>query len=147
MPGKVNPVMSEMLIQVSAQVIGNDAVITFAGTYGAFELNTMLPVSCYNLLQSIELLSHGSRVFARRCVAGLEADAEKCASYIEQSLSMCTALAPVIGYDRAAKIAKAAYETGRTVREVAAEEAGLDEETLAALLEPRKQTEPQAPGQ
>src|SRR6266404_2623798 len=120
MPGKVNPVMCEMVIQVGAQVIGNDAVITFSGTYGAFELNTMLPVTAYNLLQAVELLASASRVFARRCVAGLEADAEKCESNIEKSLAMCTSLAPVIGYDKAAKIAKVAYETGRTVREVAA---------------------------
>ena len=122
MPGKVNPVMCEMLIQVGAQVIGNDTVVTFGGTYGFFELNTMLPVIAYNLLQSIELLASASRVFARRCVAGLEADTQKCESNIEQSLAMCTALAPVIGYDKAAKIAKVAYETGRTVREVALEQ-------------------------
>src|SRR5206468_8423015 len=78
MPGKVNPVMCEMVIQVGAQVIGNDAVIAFSGTYGAFELNTMLPVAAYNLLQAIQLLTSASRVFARRCIAGLEADAEKC---------------------------------------------------------------------
>src|SRR6266702_2566797 len=78
MPGKVNPVMCEMVIQVGAQVIGNDAVVTFSGTYGAFELNTMLPVAAYNLLQAIDLLTHASRVFARRCIAGLEADVQKC---------------------------------------------------------------------
>jgi Fumarase len=140
MPGKVNPVMCEMMIQVCAQVIGNDAVVTFSGTYGAFELNTMLPVTAYNLLQAIELLASASRVFARRCVAGLEADAEKCESNIEQSLAMCTALVPVIGYDNAAKIAKVAYESGRTVREVALEISGLDKRRIDELLEPRKQT-------
>ena len=140
MPGKVNPVMSEMVIQVGAQVIGADAVITFSGTFGAFELNTMLPVTAYNLLQAIELLASASRVFARRCVAGLEADAEKCESNIEQSLAMCTALVPVIGYDNAAKIAKVAYESGRTVREVALEISGLDKRRIDDLLEPRKQT-------
>src|SRR5207302_1655766 len=106
MPGKVNPVMCEMVIQVGAQVIGNDAAVTFSGTYGAFELNTMLPVTAYNLLQAIDLLTHASRVFARRCVAGLEADVQKCEGNIEQSLAMCTSLAPVIGYDKAAKVAK-----------------------------------------
>src|SRR5206468_5117381 len=126
MPGKVNPVMCEMVIQVGAQVIGNDAAVTFSGTYGAFELNTMLPVTAYNLLQSIDLLTSASRVFARRCIAGLEADVEKCESNIEKSLAMCTSLAPVIGYDKAAKIAKVAYETGRTVREVALEQSGLE---------------------
>jgi fumarate hydratase class II len=142
MPGKVNPVMSEMLIQVGAQVIGNDATITFSGAFGNFELNTMLPVIGYNLLQSIELLANGSRVFARRCVAGLEADAEKCESNIERSLAMCTALAPVIGYDKAAHIAKVAYQTDRTVRDVARELSGLDEPTLTRLLNPRSQAGP-----
>jgi len=142
MPGKVNPVMCEMAIQAGAQVIGNDAVITFSGTYGAFELNTMLPVAGYNLLQAIDLLASASRVFARRCIAGLEADAEKCESNIEKSLAMCTALAPVIGYDQAAKIAKRAYETGQTVREVALEVSGLDKAKIDELLDPASQTEP-----
>lgn len=142
MPGKVNPVMSEMVIQVGAQVIGNDAAVTFSGTYGCFELNTMMPVAAHNLLQSIELLTSASRVFARRCVSGLEADAQKCEGNIEQSLAMCTALAPVIGYDKAAKIAKVAYESGRTVREVAIETSGLDKNKIAELLDARSQTEP-----
>jgi fumarate hydratase, class II len=140
MPGKVNPVMSEMLIQVGAQVIGNDAAITFGGTFGNFELNTMMPVIAYNLLQSIELLANGARVFARRCVAGLKADAERCAATIERSLAMSTALAPAIGYDKAAKIAKVAHETGRTVREVAYELSGLPKDKVNELLDPRKQT-------
>ena len=144
MPGKVNPVMCEMVIQAGAQVIGNDAVVTFAGTFGNFELNTMLPVTAYNLLQAIELLTSASRVFARRCVAGLEADAEKCEGNIERSLAMCTALAPEIGYDKAAKIAKIAYETGRTVREVALEISGLDKKKLDKLLDAKSQTEPGA---
>jgi len=141
MPGKVNPVMCEMVIQVGAQVIGNDAVVTFAGTFGNFELNTMLPVAAYNLLQAIELLTNASRVFATRCIAGLEADTEKCRANIEQSLAMCTALAPEIGYDKAAKIAKVAYETGRTVREVALEISGLDKKRLNELLDAKSQTE------
>jgi fumarate hydratase class II len=144
MPGKVNPVMSEMVIQAAAQVIGADATITFSATCGAFELNTMLPVVAYNLLLSIELLANASRVFAKRCVAGLEADAEKCRGNIQQSLAMCTALAPVIGYDQAAKIAKVAYETGRTVREVALEQSGLDKARIEELLDPVRQTEPGA---
>jgi len=145
MPGKVNPVMCEMVIQVGAQVIGNDAAITFAGTFGNFELNTMLPVTGYNLLQAIELLAKASHVFARRCVAGLEADAAKCEANIEQSLAMCTALAPEIGYDKAAKIAKVAYESGRTVREVAVEISGLDRNKLDELLDAKNQTEPGSP--
>ena len=142
MPGKVNPVMCEMVIQVGAQVIGNEATIAFSGTFGAFELNTMLPVTAYNLLQSIELLTSACQVFARRCVAGLEADAQKCESNVEKSLAMATALAPVIGYDKAAHIAKTAYQSGRTVREVAREISGLDRQTLDRLLNPRSQTEP-----
>jgi fumarate hydratase, class II len=142
MPGKVNPVMCEMVIQTGAQIIGNDAAITFAGTFGNFELNTMLPVTAYNLLQSIELLTNASRVFTRRCVIDLAADAEKCEGNIERSLAMCTALAPEIGYDKAAKIAKVAYETGRTVREVAREVSGLDKKKLDELLDAGSQTEP-----
>src|SRR5436190_22396494 len=142
MPGKVNPVMCEMVIQVGAQVIGNDAAITFSATYGAFELNTMMPVAAYNLLQAIALLTTAIRVFARRAITGLEADAKKCESYVEQSLAMCTALAPVIGYDKAAKIAKTAYETGRTVRELALESSGIEAAKLKELLDPRTQTEP-----
>jgi fumarate hydratase class II len=142
MPGKVNPVMCEMVIQVGAQVIGNDAAVTFAGTFGNFELNTMLPVAAHNLLQSIDLLTSASRVFAGRCVVGLEADKEKCEGNIEQSLAMCTALAPEIGYDKAAKIAKVAYESGRTVREVALETSGLTKKKLDELLDAKSQTEP-----
>ena len=142
MPGKVNPVMCEMLIQVGAQVIGNDAAITFGGTFGNFELNVMLPVMAHNLLEAIELLTTGSRVFARRCVNGLEADAAKCEGNIENSLAMCTALAPVIGYDKAAKIAKLAYESGKTIRQVALETSGLDKAKIDQLLDARSQTEP-----
>jgi fumarate hydratase class II len=140
MPGKVNPVMCEMVIQVGAQVIGNDTAITFAGTFGNFELNVMLPVIAHNLFESIDLLANASRVFARRCITGLEADPGKLEANIERSLAMCTALAPVIGYDKAAHIAKVAYETNRNVREVAAELSGLDKATLDRLLNPRTQT-------
>ena len=142
MPGKVNPVMCEMVLQVGAQVIGNDAVVAFAATFGAFELNTMLPVTAYNLLQSIALSAEAARVFSRRCVSGLEADETRCAANLEQSLAMVTALAPVLGYDRAAQIAKTAYDSGRTVREVAAEISGLDQKQIDALLDPVRQTGP-----
>ncbi len=142
MPGKVNPVMCEMLIQAGAQVIGNDAAIAFGGAFGNFELNVMMPVIAHNLLQSIELLTNGARVFARRCVAGLEADIAKCEGNIENSLAMGTALAPVIGYDKAAKIAKIAYETGATIRQVAEELSGLDKAKLDQLLDARSQTQP-----
>jgi fumarate hydratase class II len=139
MPGKVNPVMCEMLMQAGAQVIGNDAAITFCGATGNLELNVMMPVLAYNLLQSIQLLSNGSRTFAEKCVAGLEVDREKCESNIERSLAMVTVLAPVIGYDKAANIAKAAYASNRKVREVAQEMSGLSKERLNELLDPKKQ--------
>ncbi len=139
MPGKVNPVMTEMVIQVAAQVIGCDATIAFSGTQGFFELNTMLPVAGYNLLLMIDLLSNASRIFAVRCVTGLEANRDKCELGIEQSLAMCTALVPEIGYDRAAQIAKVAFETGQTVRKVAQEISGISPTRLAELLNPAKQ--------
>ncbi len=142
MPGKVNPVMSEMLIQVSAQVIGNDATVAFAATCGAFELNTMLPVSAHNLLESIRILSSGCRCFRERCVDGIEADSKVCEANIERSLAMCTALVPAIGYDRAALIAKEAHKTGRTVREVALDRSGLDEAAINTLLDPTRQAGP-----
>jgi fumarate hydratase class II len=140
MPGKVNPVMCEMLMQVAAQVMGNDAAITLSATHGNFELNVMMPVMGYNLLQSISLLARGSRVFARRCVRGLEAVPEKCEGNIEQSLAMATGLAPLIGYDKAAEIAKKAGATGRSIREVAGEMAGLSPEELKRALDARSQT-------
>jgi fumarate hydratase, class II len=146
MPGKVNPVMAESLMQVCAQVIGNDAAIAVGGLSGNFELNVMMPVMAHNLLQSIELMANAVSLFSERCVSGLQADRARCESLIEQSLAMCTALAPVIGYDRAAQIAKKAYTTGKTVREIAREEAVLPEEELARLLDPRPMTEPGIPG-
>jgi fumarate hydratase class II len=142
MPGKVNPVMCEMVIQVGAQIIGNDAAITFAGSFGQLELNTMMPVIAYNLLQSIELLAQASPVFARRCVAGLQAEVTQCQGSVERSLALATALAPVIGYDQAARIAKVAGESGRTIREVASELSGLSKEKLDELLDPKRQPAP-----
>jgi fumarate hydratase class II len=142
MPGKVNPVMCEMVMQVGAQVIGNDAAILFGTVSGNFELNAMMPVIAHNLLQSIELLSRASRVFAQRCVAGLEADLQRCEANVERSLAMVTALVPEIGYDQAARIASIAYETGRTIREVALETAGLPRAELDQLLDPKRQTRP-----
>jgi fumarate hydratase class II len=146
MPGKVNPVMCEMVLQVCAQVQGNDAAITFSGSFGNFELNVMLPVMAHNLLESIELLATASDVFARRCIAGLEVDRDKCRANLELSLSNCTILAPVIGYDQAAKIAKVAFATNRTIREVALDISGLDKARLDVLLDPAKQTEPGGDG-
>jgi fumarate hydratase class II len=142
MPGKVNPVMCEMLMQVSAQVIGNDATINLAASHGNFELNVMMPVIAHNLLESIRILANGSAVFAGRCVAGLRADAEHCQSGLERSLAMCTALAPLIGYEKAAEIAKEAHRSGHTIRAVAIQQSGLDAATLAKALDPLNQVEP-----
>jgi fumarate hydratase class II len=132
-----------MVVQVGAQVIGNDAAVTFSAASGNFELNTMMPILAYNLLQSIELLTRASHVFAQRCVQGLEADVERCESQLDRSLAMCTGLAPEIGYDKAARIAKVAYETGRTVREVASELSGLEKSRLDRLLDPKRQIGPE----
>jgi fumarate hydratase class II len=145
MPGKVNPVMSEMLLQVGAQVVGNDATIAWAAAMGStFELNVMMPVMAYDLLQSIDLLSSASRVFADRCVAGLSVNTERCEGLVEQSLAMCTSLAPIIGYDAAADIAKESFKTGKTVREIARSRNSLSKEKLENLLDPRRMTSPTA---
>jgi len=146
MPGKVNPVMSEMLVQVCAQVIGNDAAITLGGRDGVFQLNTMMPLIARNLLESIRLLTAGVRTFTTRCVAGLEANADRCTRMIEQSLAMCTSLAPAVGYDQAAAIAKEAFATGRTIREVALAKKICPPEKLNALLDPASMTRPTGGG-
>jgi fumarate hydratase class II len=145
MPGKVNPVMCEMLLMVCAQVIGNDATIAFSGSGlgSTFELNVMMPVMAYNLLQSIEILSTGARVFADRCASGIDANRARCESLVEQSLAMCTSLAPLIGYDQAADIAKESFKTGKTVRQVATERKILDPAALEKALNARRMTEPQ----
>jgi fumarate hydratase class II len=150
MPGKVNPVIPEAVMMVAAQVVGNDATIAWANALGSnFELNVMMPVIAYNLLQSIELLASAAMHLADRCVAcgpdvkvwgttrGIEADLERCRSLIEGSLAMCTALAPRIGYDAAAAIAKKAFAEGRTVRQIALElsKMGLDEVQTALGLD------------
>ncbi len=146
MPGKVNPVMAESLIQVCAQVVGNDGAVTLGGLAGNFELNVMMPLMAHNLLQSAELLSRAVSEFNHRCLQGLEADRGRCESLVEQSLAMATALAPAIGYDKAASIAKKAWETGKTVRQVAGEEGVLEPEQLKRILDPRPMTEPGIPG-
>jgi fumarate hydratase, class II len=142
MPGKVNPVIAESLIMACAQVMGNDLVVALGGAGGNFELNVMMPVMAHNLLQSVELLGRSAENFAERCVKGIEADRGRCEELVEQSLAMCTALAPRIGYDAAAGIAKKAYAEGRTVREVALEEKVLPADELEKVLDPRGQTEP-----
>jgi len=142
MPGKVNPVMSEMLIQVCAQVIGHDTAIMLGCRDSVFELNVMMPMIARNLLESIRLMTRGVTVFTERCVSGLEANAERSRHMIEQSLAMCTSLAPQIGYDEAAAIAKEAYATGKTVREVVLAHGVCDEKRLAELLDPLAMTKP-----
>lgn len=141
MPGKVNPVIAEAATMVAAQVLGNDVTINVAGQSGNFELNVMKPVIAYNLLQSISLMSSSCTVLAEKCVDGLEADRERCSEMVEKSLAMVTSLAPRIGYDQAAKIAKEAHESGRTVREVCRERQVLPEDELDEVLDPRSMTE------
>jgi fumarate hydratase class II len=144
MPGKVNPVMPEMLTMVSAQVIGCDAAITAGGMQGHFELNTFKPLIAHNLLFAIGVLATGCHAFADKCVAGLQANRERCQELIEKSLMLCTALAPRIGYDAAAKLAQEAYKTGKTVRQLAEEKKLLPQDELDRLLDVRKMTEPGA---
>jgi len=142
MPGKVNPVIAEALIMACGQVIGNDAAITLGGLYGTLELNTMLPLIARNLLEQIQLLASGMTVFNVKLVQGLEADRERIASLNERSLGLVTALAPRVGYDRAAEIAKQAHASGRTVREVARALKVLPDDELERALDIRRQTEP-----
>lgn len=142
MPGKVNPVICEAMIQTCAQVIGNDVVIAQGGLGSFFELTLMLPLVARSLLEGIEFLAGAATMFREKLVEGLEADEQKCADYIEGSLAMCTALAPVIGYDAAASVAKEAFESGKTVREVAREKGLVSEEELTRLLDPMSMTKP-----
>jgi fumarate hydratase class II len=139
MPGKVNPVIAESLLMVCAQVVGYDATIAWCGAAGNFELNVMMPVMAYDLIESIELLTASSENFATRLLAGLRADPQHAAALVEQSLAMGTALAPQLGYDRAAELVKDAYDSGRTVREVAVEKSGIPADQLEELLDPSRQ--------
>jgi fumarate hydratase class II len=124
---------------VCAQVVGYDAAIAWSCAAGNFELNVMMPVMAYDLLESIELLAAASRNFARQCIRGLEADRQRVASLVEQSFALGTALAPELGYERAASLIKEAYQSGRTVREVAEEKSGIAPERLRDLLDPVRQ--------
>jgi len=135
MPGKVNPVLAEAVTQVSAQVIGNDAAVAFAGTQGNFELNVYLPVMARNILESIGLLSNVCRVFADRCVHGIEADVERCRSYAESSPSVGTSLNPYIGYEKAAEVIKESVKSGRSIREIVLERKLLSEAELDRALD------------
>ena len=142
MPGKVNPVICESLIQVTSQVIGYDSAITLGGLGGVFELNLMLPLIGSNILESINILSNGIKMFRLKLIDDLKANEKKCMGYIEDSLAMCTTLAPIIGYDKAANIAKKAYNTDKTVREICVEENVLSKEELQNILDPYSMISP-----
>ncbi len=146
MPGKVNPVLCESMMMVCAEVIGNDTAITWAGANGNFELNVMMPVMAHNLLESIRLLSNVCDAFREKCVTGIIANKKRCQDLVELSMAMVTSLAPKIGYDRAAEIAKESAKTGRTVREICREKKILPEAELDRALDPIAMTEPGGEG-
>jgi fumarate hydratase class II len=142
MPGKVNPVIPEALCQVAAQVMGNDLTVTLAGMLGNLELNVMMPVMAYNLLQSIHLLAAALPIFTEKCINGLKADKKRCGEMVEKSLAMATALSPHIGHDAAAQIAREAYETGRNIREIAMGRKILPDGEMKKILDPWRMTKP-----
>jgi fumarate hydratase class II len=142
MPGKVNPVIPESLIQVCAQVIGNDSVITLAGLSGNFELNVMMPLIAADLLLSIHLLANAVKNFSERGIYGLKADRNRCKEMVEKSLALATALTPQIGYEEAARIAKKAYGQHQTIRQVLEEEGLFSKEELKLLLDPQSMLSP-----
>jgi len=142
MPGKVNPVIAESMAQVCAQVIGNDAAITFGGASGMLDLNVMLPVIAHNLLESETILANASMMFADKCMAGLQANREKCEQQIEWSMSMVTSLAPIMGYDKASTLAKQAVKDGKTVRQLCLEQGIFSEAELDTLLDPTTMLQP-----
>jgi fumarate hydratase, class II len=146
MPGKVNPVMCESTMMVCAQVFGNDAAVTWSGANGNFELNTMMPVMAHNILESIRLLGNATDAFTEKCVVGIEANEERCRELVELSMAMVTSLAPKIGYDRAAEIAKESARTGKTVREICREMKVLQENELEGALDPAAMTQPGGTG-
>jgi fumarate hydratase class II len=146
MPGKVNPVLCESVLQVAAHVIGCDATITLCGQGGNFELNTMMPIMSLKLLEAIQFSANVAKAFTEKCVDGIVADRMRCGEMVEKSLAMATALAPVTGYESAAKIAQEALATGQTIRQVAQDKKLLTEEELVKLLDPWGMTEPGIPG-
>ena len=141
MPGKVNPVLCESMMMVCAQVFGNDTCITWAAANGNLELNVMMPVMAHDLLESIRLLGNIADAFTEKCVIGIQANEERCRELVELSMAMVTSLAPKIGYDRAAEIAKESAKTGKTVREICREKNILPENELRAALDPVAMTE------
>jgi fumarate hydratase, class II len=146
MPGKVNPVLCESVLQVAAHVIGCDATITLCGQAGNFELNTMMPIMSLRLLEAIQFSANVVKAFTQKCVDGIAADRVRCEQMVEQSLAMATALAPVIGYESAAKIAQEALASGQTIREIAQNKKLVAKEELDKLLDPRAMTMPGIPG-
>lgn len=146
MPGKVNPVMAEVVNQVAFQVIGNDLTVTLASEAGQLELNVMEPVLTYNLLQSLDILSNVVQVFAKKCVRGITANVQRCRQMVEQSVGIITAINPHVGYETATIIAKEAITTGRPIREIVLEKGMLSEEELDIILNPQEMTKPGIPG-
>jgi len=142
MPGKVNPVMAEMLTMVCFQAIGHDVTIAMAAQAGQLELNVMMPVIAHALLQSLDILARGIAAFTSRCVAGIQADAERCRRYAEETVALVTALSPRIGYERAAGLAAEVWSSGRSLREAVAAQGLLTPAELSDLLDPRRLTEP-----
>ena len=147
MPGKVNPVMCEAMMQVCAQIFGGDATVTWAAAAGSsFELNVMMPVLAHNFLENLRILSNAIRAFTDKCVRGITANVEHCNELVEYSMAMVTSLAPIIGYDRAAEIAKESAGTGKTVRQICTEQAVLPPDELTAALNPIEMTKPGGEG-
>ena len=146
MPGKVNPVMCESVIQVCAQVFGNDTAVYWGGATGQLDLNVMMPVIAYNVLESSRLLTNVVRIFQEKCVSGITANRERCREVLEYSMAMVTSLAPVLGYDRAAEIAKQSVQTGKTVRQLCLELQVLPTDELEKALDPVQMTKPGGEG-
>ncbi|HYY30252.1 MAG TPA: class II fumarate hydratase [Chthoniobacterales bacterium] len=146
MPGKVNPVMCESVMQVCAQVIGNDTAVCWGGANGNLELNVMMPMIAHNVLENIRLLTNVVRIFQDKCVAGIKANCEHCIELVENSMAMVTSLAPIIGYDRAAEIAKESAKTGKTVREICKQKQVLPQAELDRALNPVEMTKPGGEG-
>jgi aspartate ammonia-lyase len=147
MPGKVNPVMPEMLNMVCYHVMGNDQTVALCGQAGQLELNVMMPILAYNLIQSCQVLRGGVEAFTERCVRGITADRERCQRFAEGSMGLATALNPYIGYSAAAKVAQEALARGVSLRQVVLEQGLLAAEELDAILDARRMTEPGIPGQ
>jgi fumarate hydratase class II len=146
MPGKVNPVICESVMQVCARVFGNDATVTWAAANGNFELNVMMPVLAHAMLESCRLLGNVAEVFREKCIAGLQANAARCGELVEYSMAMVTSLAPIIGYDKAAEIAKESAKTGQTVRQICRDRNILPEAELTKALDPIEMTKPGGEG-